>query len=550
MKDYSDRELYRLLMDLVRIPSVSPSSERENEIARFIYDTLAELPYFRENPSDLRLLPLEEDSYGRHLVFAIVRAPRKTGDTVILAGHMDVVGTEACGSLAPWAFEPEEYTKRIGSTDISPEARRDLETGEWLFGRGLSDMKSGVAAGLQMLMDAARDPASLEANLAALVVPDEENNSSGMLSASSYLARFQKEEGLRYLACVDLEPTFATGDEAKPSIYLGSIGKINPFFFCAGKETHVGEYYEGFCAAPIISNINLMLDGNPKYADSLFGKAYPPFGCMRQMDLRREYSATIMTRAFAFYSYLTATKLPGQILSDLKDIAAEALRRSIDQYTANASVFSRMCGFAASPRTWTPTVLSFGDLSEKAKAALGDGFDKFIQETLADVPEGADERIRAAALVEAMVDLCAIPGPMAVVGFLPPWYPHRANLGANRGEKIVERVASEAAAEAKERFGESLEIRPFFEGVSDLSYCGFQGDSSEMDLFAENMPGWGRPYRLPKEALAELDIPILNLGPLGMDAHKNTERIHLPYAMDVYPELLRFVVRRIVEESR
>jgi arginine utilization protein RocB len=139
---------------------------------------------------------------------------------------------------------------------------------------------------------------------------------------------------------------------------------------------------------------------------------------------------------------------------------------------------------------------------------------------------------------------------MAVVGFLPPWYPHRANLGANRGEKIVERVASEAAAEAKERFGESLEIRPFFEGVSDLSYCGFQGDSSEMDLFAENMPGWGRPYRLPKEALAELDIPILNLGPLGMDAHKNTERIHLPYAMDVYPELLRFVVRRIVEESR
>ena len=76
MKDYSDRELYRLLMDLVRIPSVSPSSERENEIARFIYDTLAELPYFRENPSNLRLLPLEEDSYGRHLVFAVVKAPR------------------------------------------------------------------------------------------------------------------------------------------------------------------------------------------------------------------------------------------------------------------------------------------------------------------------------------------------------------------------------------------------------------------------------------------------------------------------------------------
>ena len=549
MKNYSDRELYRLLMDLVRIPSVSPSSERENEIARFIYDTLEVLPYFRENPSDLRLLPLEGDSFGRHLVFAIVRAPRKTPDTVVVAGHMDVVGTQACGSLAPWAFDPEEYTRRIGTTSISPEARRDLESGEWLFGRGLSDMKSGVAAGLQLLMDAARDPSSLDANIAALVVPDEENNSSGMLSASSYLARFQKEEGLRYLACVELEPTFATGDEAKPSIYLGSIGKINSFFFCTGKETHVGEYYEGFCAAPIISNINLMLDGNPEYADSLFGKAYPPFGCMRQMDLRREYSATIMTKAFAFYSYLTATKLPAQILSELKKIAEEALRRSVDQYTANASAFAKMCGFAASPRKWDSTVLSFGELSVKAQKILGDGFGNFIEKTLADVPEGSDERVRAAALVEAMVDLCAIPGPMAVTGFLPPWYPHRANLGSSRGEKIMDKVASEAAVEAKERFGETLEIRPFFEGVSDLSYCGFQGDSSEMDVFAENMPGWGLPYRLPKEALAELDIPILNLGPLGMDAHKNTERIHLPYAMDVYPELLRFVVRRIVEES-
>lgn len=550
MKSYADRELYRLLMDLAGIPSISPSSERENEIARFIYDTLAALPYFRENPSDLRLLPLEGDTLKRHLVFAIVRAPGKTPDTVIVAGHMDVVGAQACGSLAPWAFEPEEYTKRIGSTDISPEARRDLETGEWLFGRGLSDMKSGVAAGLHLLMDAARDPDSLEANLAALFVPDEENNSSGMLSASSYLARFRKEDGLRYLACVELEPTFATGDEARPSIYLGSIGKINSFFFCAGKETHIGEYYEGLCAAPIISNINLMLDGNPEYADSLFGKAYPPFACMRQMDLRREYSATIMTKAFAFYSYLTATKLPAQILSELRKIAEEALRRSIDQYTANASAFAGKCGFAASPRKWNPTVLSFGELSGKAREILGDGFDGFLEETLADVPEGSDERIRAAALVEAMVDLCAIPGPMAVVGFLPPWYPHRANLGSSRGEKIMDEIASEAAIEAKERFGETLEIRPFFEGVSDLSYCGFQGDSREMDVFAENMPGWGRPYRLPKEVLAELDIPILNLGALGMDAHKNTERIHLPYAMDVYPELLRFVVRRIIEEYR
>jgi len=34
-----------------------------------------------------------------------------------------------------------------------------------------------------------------------------------------------------------------------------------------------------------------------------------------------------------------------------------------------------------------------------------------------------------------------------------------------------------------------------------------------MDVFARNMPGWGKLYSLPTEALAELDIPVLNLGP-------------------------------------
>ena len=371
-----------------------------------------------------------------------------------------------------------------------------------------------------------------------------------MLSGSSCLARFQKEESLRYLACIDLEPTFATGDDARPTIYLGSIGKINPFFFCAGKETHVGEYYEGFCAAPVISRINLMLDGNPEYADSLFGKSYPPFGCMRQMDLRREYSATIMTKAFAFYSYLTSTRLPGQILSEMRGIAMEALEASIEKYRENTSSFAAMGGTTSKPRDWEPTVVSFDELSDMAEKVLGDGYARFMDETVGSAPEGSDERVRAALLVESMVELCGIPGPMAVIGFLPPWYPHRSNLGETRGEKVVADAASATAGEMERRFGLPLDIRPFFEGVSDLSYCGFQGDSSEMEVFARNMPGWGRPYRIPVEALAELDIPILNLGPVGKDAHKNTERIHLPFMLEVFPNILRFVVERIIEGYR
>jgi arginine utilization protein RocB len=534
---------------MLRIPSVSPSPEHENRVTRLLYDTLAVLPYFREHPEDLRLLPLEDDPFGRNFLFAFVRRPGPTAETVILAGHADVVSAEACGELAPFAFDPEEYTRRLEDVALPEDARRDLESGEWLFGRGVADMKSGLAAGIELLAEAASDPGSLGANLLALAVPDEENNSAGMLAASAQLARRQKEEGLRYRACIELEPTFAGGERALPSIYLGSIGKINTFFFCAGKETHVGEYYEGFGAAPVISRINLELEGNPEYADSLGGRAYPPFGCMRQTDLRREYSATIMTRAFSFYSYLTATKLPGRILGEMRAIAEKALREAIEAHERNAESFAKMNGAGRSDAKWNSVALSYEELRRMAEAKLGAGFPGFVEGVLSRTPSGADERTKAVALVEGMVEACALPGPLVVFGFLPPWYPHRANLGLSEGERRVERAARETVREASERFGLTVETRPFFEGVSDLSYCGFQGEAGEMATFAANMPGWKRLYSLPTEALAELDIPILNFGPLGKDAHKNTERLHLPYFMEVFPKLLRSLVRRVAEDG-
>ncbi len=196
LKKYAESVLCRLLLDMLRIPSVSPSPEYENRVTRLLYERLAVLPYFREHPEDLCLLPLDSDPFGRNFLFAFVRRPEPTAETVILAGHVDVVSVEACGELAPFAFDPEEYTRRLKDVALPEDAGCDLESGEWLFGRGVADMKSGLAAGVDLLMEEARNPQGLEANLLLLAVPDEENNSAGMLAASAELARIQKEEEL------------------------------------------------------------------------------------------------------------------------------------------------------------------------------------------------------------------------------------------------------------------------------------------------------------------------------------------------------------------
>ncbi|MDI9371109.1 MAG: M20/M25/M40 family metallo-hydrolase [Synergistaceae bacterium] len=542
-------ELYSLLLDFVRIPSVSPSMEFENKAARFIYDRLARLPYFREHPEDLRLLPLEDDPYERHFLAAMVRSRNTTGNTVLLGGHFDVVTVASCGDLAHFAFDPEEYTARLDADSLLEGAARDLGSGEWLFGRGVADMKSGLAAGIALLEGAAASAEWLYSNIMLIAVPDEEVNSTGMLSAAQHLARLQRDEGLRYLGFIELEPTFAPGDGGGPAIYLGTIGKINTFFFCAGKETHVGEYYEGFGASQVLSRINLELEGNPRYSDTFEGVIYPPFGCMRQSDLRDEYSATIMSRGFSFYGYLTSTKLPVEILEEIKDVAKRAVADSVSSLDRNATEFARSSGRETDFQRWKPTVVSFRELEETVRQKLGGEFDSLVEDTLAATASTDDTRMKAIRLVERLFEAGGLRPPLVVVGFLPPWYPHRANYNLTDAERDMVRISGEIAAEARERHGIQLEIRPFFEGVSDLSYCGFQGDAKEMEAFARNMPGWRRLYSLPTEALGELDIPILNFGPVGRDAHKNTERLHLPFYLDVYPKLLCSAVAKVSERG-
>lgn len=539
--------LYQRLLKLVAIPSVSPSSKEENRIAEVIVEDLRELDYFKKFPNDLRLLPVEGDPLERHIVFAVVRAAKTTDRTVLLTGHLDVVSADTCGSLRDLAFSPEEYTSQLEPESLPPDARKDLLSGDWLFGRGVADMKSGVSAGMTLLAEASSHPEALHANLGVLFVPDEENNSEGMLGAVPWLVRLQ-EEGFRFVGCINTEPTFANGEEAHPTVYLGSIGKINPFFFCLGVETHVGEYYEGFSAAGIATQINFSLDGNVDLSDSLGDIAYPPFACLKICDMRKGYSATILSRCALLFSYLTATRLPGKLMDELRGIALKALDRAIERHERNRRAFyfrnrSNPPGNDLKGRVMTIKELVRFYVDKTGRDPLG-VWDEFLE----DQSDSGDIRDRALNMVSNLVDDLELEGPLVVVGFLPPWYPHRVNLEKRDGDRLMAEAAGDLCKEAAAK-GLDVDCRPFFEGVCDLSYCGFAGDLEDVIAFEENMPGGKSVYRFPSNELLKLDIPVVNFGPVGKDAHKKTERVFLPFYLDSYPILLRYLVDQIGKSS-
>lgn len=535
--------IYNLMKDLVKVPSVSPGPE-EVEVANLIHDKLAQLPYFQANKEDLTFIPYPDDPLKRKAVFAIVRAKPETKRTIILTGHIDVVDTSEARSLAELAFHPEEYTKRIGELELPKEAKEDLESGKYLFGRGVMDMKTGIAMQMALLADYSRDLESMPANIAFLAVGDEENNSAGMISAISFLANLQ-EEGLDFIAAVNSEgiiPKYP-GDTNR-YIDIGTIGKIMPMFYCVGRESHVGQYYAGLNANLLSSAVSMLLEANADWAESWRGEVYPPPASLKQQDHREIYSVTLPARAAIYFNHLTVTSTPAEIMDRMKDIAQRAFEMTLEHMQTSAEKFTKMSNTPV-PIPWEIKIRTWEELFAEVEKTFSGNLQEHVDKFIANLAPAMDERDKSLAIVGELIRLYPDKNPMILVGFLPPYYPHRTNKREAERELELLTIVEEIIEQARQEFSEPLAISEHFTSICDLSYVGFQGERDELLPLAYNTPGWGNIYDIPLDDLLKLDIPSVNLGPAGKDAHKFIERLELDYSLDVVPVLFKSLVEKL-----
>lgn len=178
MKWQTVEQLKRLLISLVQYESISGTAG-EVALAKYMHDVLKDRSYFQKNPEYLKLHPMED---GRYFLTALVKKEEKS-NTVLLLSHFDVVDTADYGEFKHMACKVPELMDLLNDKkELLPErVRRDLESGEWLFGRGSMDMKAGLAVQFSMLERAMNG--EFDGNLLLITVPDEEVNSQGMLEA-------------------------------------------------------------------------------------------------------------------------------------------------------------------------------------------------------------------------------------------------------------------------------------------------------------------------------------------------------------------------------
>lgn len=551
MKWYTKEGMNHLLSELTGIPSIS-GTKAEAEYMQYLYNILTNLKYFRENAENLKLHPVKNDPLGRTFLTALVKGKIPSKKTVILLSHGDVVDVKDYGSYMDLAFKPFELTESINPSSLPANAKKDYEEGTWLFGRGTMDMKAGTVLQMGLIQQWIDTLDTREGNLLLLVVPDEESNSAGMISAAETLIDLAQKHNLEYLVGIDSEPQFPNypGDDNN-YIYVGSLGKIIALIYCAGKETHVGESLAGLNPNLLMSEVTRLIEINVDLSDAAEGEITPPPTSLKMKDLKDLYSAQIPTSAAAYFNILTVSRSPKEIYKQIYELCVRAFENALERFTINKNRYIEMSGKEPSPIEWKPKVFSYKELYDMALRAHGSKFRDHMADFIENITRNSemDERELNIQIIREVHKFCPDRDPMIIISFAPPYYPHLTIRKGKPKDNIVMEVARDVIRKAREDFGEDLTLQKFFKGLSDMSYFALHDAEEVISYLQPNIPSWGIRYSIPVEAIKKLDLPVLNIGPYGKDAHKFTERLHLPYWHNVAPRLLKFAVEEILRRN-
>lgn len=526
---------------LVGWPSVTGTPD-EAAFPHRLAALLAENAYFRENPDHLVVSPVPGDPNGRANVFALVAGSGSA--TVLLSGHFDVVPVDDYGDLAPLAGSPEPLAtaliERLRASGLYPQALADLESGAFVPGRGMLDMKSGVAAGIAVLEDFAATP-DRSGNLLLIATPDEEENSCGMRAAAAALPAFLEEHGLDARLAVNLDATCDPEDGRNGRVAtFGTIGKLLLSAYVVGKDSHACYPFDGVNSAYLAAELAVEFECAQEFAETIGADRAAPPTALALKDHKSVYNVTTPGRSWLFWNVLTLKRSPAEIFETACAMARRVAGRAATRMKERAAAV----GQVPSPLWADVEVMTFAEVLDHAKKEPG--FEEaYRAEAERLAASGLDLPERSRRLTELAWNATGLDCVAIVLGNASMPYPAVVWSDEGEGRRTAARIEA-AMAEIAARENLSIERREFFPAISDMSFLGRQ-DRAGLAVTAANTPLWGSSIDWNLDA-APAGVPIVNIGPWGRDYHHWLERAHADYTFRVLPMLVRDVALKVLAD--
>lgn len=271
--------------------------------------------------------------------FALLKKSGTT-KTVILHSHMDTVGIEDYGPLKTIANDPDTLIDFFKDYDNDPVVQEHAKSDDWLFGRGILDMKSGDAVNIATLFYYMEHMDELSCNLLVVTNCVEENDHTGAIQVSSELLRLRKA-GYDFKVAINtdfISPSY-DGDDKK-YIYTGAARKMLTCFYIKGRETHVGSCLMGIDDTMISSEINLKINTNLDLVEKIDNEDVLPSSVLLQRGCKDFYNIHTNKRANLYFNTFLYEKSADTILDTLMEASREAVHEASRHYKEWFKIYS------------------------------------------------------------------------------------------------------------------------------------------------------------------------------------------------------------------
>ncbi len=520
-------DIHNILMKYLQIPSFSNTAE-ERRVDDFFADFFSAQSYFQTHSNHFGKYPVQKDALQRHVHWGLRQG--EGSKTVVLIHHYDVVDIDNFQDKKEFAFNPPLLQEKLKMDfdRLDVDATADLKSGEWLFGRGTADMKSGGAIQLALLQKYA-SVRSFTGNVIVLALPDEENLSSGMRSAVSLLKTLKDKYTLDYVLMINSEP-HQRFSKNLGVLSQGSIGKANMFVYVKGALTHVGKIFEGLNPNSLLAKIVWETEVDLDFLDICGDEASVPPTWIYMKDRKRNYDVSTPFASVGYLNVLNFFSTPDDLLTKLKKKCENAIAGIQKKMNVAHAEFERKNGRTPAPLSWTLRVLTFSELYKIVLSEHGQSFEAMFAQASNKLSKKFQDREidlleMNNLLVEFLLDIHSDPNPYIVIGFAPPFYPgvtnyQSASLAAQCCDlhKLIDDFTSK-------KWHQHYHNRHYYTGISDLSYSTLNYDKESTESLISNMPLWGDLYSIPFGDIGEISMPCVNIGPWGKDFHKMTERV-------------------------
>jgi arginine utilization protein RocB len=536
---------------LTQIESIV-NTNGEKEMADTLYTMISSFDYFKENPEKMVKDQTINDDFERNNILAFVEGTKelKSKKSVILLGHIDTVGIEDYQRLQGIACDPDPLKKALLLEEQYPAAVKDqLESDDWLFGRGVLDMKSGVASNLYLLKYYSEHPEQLAGNLIFIAACDEEDSSHGILSAVHTLKEWKSKYGFDYIASINADfvsPRYE-GDHNR-YIYKGTVGKLLPSFYITGAETHVGSSFEGLDPNFIAAELTRHIDYNPDFCNQAHGETTMPPVALKQTDLKPFYTVQTALSAYVYYNFFVYSWTPAEVLTRLKQTAADAFDRALILLKQRYTEYCNRSGEPYKDLPWNTRVFTYEEIYGQLLQENGGEFEEHMDHLKASLLNDIelDSRMFSLRVVEECWKWMKDKSPTIIL-FYSTLYSPRVDMQDKSHNEIRLSEALEAAIDKiSPSYAQPIVTRHFFPYISDMSFINMSDNEEEIEAVVNNTPAWGSKINIDFNDIRSISIPVINIGPYGHDAHKKYERVEITYSTEVVPNLTNEVIRSLL----